>query len=56
MIGVKDKVSSFRMLMIRGMGYICPRFQALMGGLIWVNVEYVEKSGYEKYLGPEWKP
>ena len=56
MIGAKDEVSSFRRFMIRSMGFVCCRFQALLGGLIWVNLEYVEKSEYEKYLGPGFKP
>jgi 1-acyl-sn-glycerol-3-phosphate acyltransferase len=56
MIGVKDKISPFRYKMIRFMGFITCRNQALIGGLNWVNIEYVEKCGYEKYLGPDWKP
>lgn len=55
MIGVKDKVSPFRYKMIRNMGALACRSQAFLGGLAWVNLEYVENCGYEKYLGPEWK-
>lgn len=25
-------------------------------GLVWVKIEHVEDCGYEKFLGPDWKP
>jgi hypothetical protein len=56
MIGVKDQISPFRFFMIKNMGYLACRSQAWLGGVWWVNLEYVEKCGYEKYLGPQWKP
>lgn len=38
--------------------FVCARFYAILGGLYWVNYDYVStgEGDYTKWLGPDWKP
>ena len=59
MIGISDfsQVGPIRYQLIKRLGQISMRLHMLLAGVIWIKKEYVvEESGYEKWLGPDWKP
>lgn len=43
-------------MLIKKMGQLSGRLHLLIAGVYWINYEYVEDCGYQKWLGPEWKP
>lgn len=56
-VDVKDpKVGKIRSFLIKKMGLVSCRFHTFCAGLFWVKIEYVTDCGYEKFLGPDWKP
>ena len=32
------------------------RIMLFIGGIVWINTEYMYEADYRKWLGPEWKP
>ena len=58
MIGIKDfsQVGPIRYQLIKRAGQISCRVHLFVASLVWIDIEKVEDCGYEKWLGPDWKP
>lgn len=59
MIGISEfsQVGPIRYQFVKRMGqFSCRAHPWIVASLWWVNYEQVEDCGYEKWLGPDWKP